>query len=516
MHWADVIAKEVAETCEHPLIATGISPTGIIHVGSLREAITGESIRSAVASKGKDVRLIYLIDSFDPLRKRYEFLPEEYEKYVGMPICMIPCPCGKHRNYAHHFIQPFLDAVDSLEVHCEIVWTHELYANGDFAKWIDLALTKRQEVIKILHEVTGKEEDPNYAPYNPLCPDCGRFCKPVFESYKFPNLGYECKCGSKGTIDIRKMEGKLTWRLEWPAKWMIFGTSAEPFGKDHAAAGGSYDSGKRLVSEIFGGKAPYPIPYEFVQLKSGGQIVQMHKSLGSAVTGLDAIGMTPPEVLNYLFLRTLPSRTIDYDYGMGLLDMTDEYDRMERAYFAKDYTEAEENNVSAYVIAQHNHVPEQLPMQISYRHLVNVVQMTKDFDGVLEVLGRTEDMSKMTPADMERLKVRVNCIKYWLDGFAPENVKFSIQESVPADIEITDAEKSYFKSLAAALKDCEWTADAINAAVTDAAKDSIGNKSAFKAMYRILIGKNMGPRLGPFLSSMDRQFVLGRLEQASQ
>jgi lysyl-tRNA synthetase class 1 len=312
------------------------------------------------------------------------------------------------------------------------------------------------------------------------------------------------------------MEGKLTWRLEWPAKWMIFGTSAEPFGKDHAAAGGSYDSGKRLVSEIFGGKAPYPIPYEFVQLKSGGQIVQMHKSLGSAVTGLDAIGMTPPEVLNYLFLRTLPSRTIDYDYGMGLLDMTDEYDRMERAYFANEFTEAEENNVSAYVIAQHNHIPEKLPKQISYRHLVNVVQMTKDFDGVLEVLGRTEDMSDITDADLKRLKVRVDCIKYWLDGFAPENVKFSIQDSIPADIEITDAEKAYFKALRAKLADCEWNADAINAAVTDTAKDSIGNKGAFKAMYRILIGKNMGPRLGPFLASMDRQFVLGRLDQASQ
>ena len=90
MHWADVVAKEVADTCDHPLIATGISPTGIIHVGSLREAITGESVRSAVEGLGKEVRLIYLIDSFDPLRKRYDFLPEEFEKYVGMPISRIP------------------------------------------------------------------------------------------------------------------------------------------------------------------------------------------------------------------------------------------------------------------------------------------------------------------------------------------------------------------------------------------------------------------------------------------
>ena len=80
MHWADVIAKDVVENCDHPLIATGISPTGILHVGSLREAITGESVRSAVEAAGKEVKLIYLIDDFDPLRRRYTFLPEEFEK----------------------------------------------------------------------------------------------------------------------------------------------------------------------------------------------------------------------------------------------------------------------------------------------------------------------------------------------------------------------------------------------------------------------------------------------------
>ena len=132
MHWADVIAKDIAEKAANPIIATGISPTGIIHVGSLREAITGESVRSAVEALGKNVRLIYLIDSFDPLRKRYDFLPAEFEKYVGMPISRIPCPCGKHRNYAHHFVQPFLDAVDALGVHCEIIWTSDLYKEGRF------------------------------------------------------------------------------------------------------------------------------------------------------------------------------------------------------------------------------------------------------------------------------------------------------------------------------------------------------------------------------------------------
>ncbi len=513
MHWADVIAKELTETCEHPLIATGISPTGIIHVGSLREAITGESVRSAVEGLGKDARLIYLIDSFDPLRRCYDFLPKEYEKYVGMPICRIPCPCGKHDNYAHHFVQPFLDAVDSLGVKCEIIWTHELYEQGKFAKAIDLTFQKRQQVIQILNEVSGKEANPNYAPYNPLCEKCGCFASPIFDTYEYPYVEYRCKCGHHGKVDITKGEGKLTWRCEWPAKWFIFGTSAEPFGKDHAAAGGSYDTGKRIAREIFGIEPPLPIPYEFVQLKGIGQ---MHKSLGSPVTGMDAIMMTPPEVLNYLFLRVNPNKAIDYDSGLGTLDMADEYDRMERLYFNREFTEAEDNSVRAYEIAQHNNVPEQLPLQISYRHLVNVVQMTDDFDGVLKVLGRTEDMSKASELDLKRIERRVACVRYWLNGFAPEMVKFSVCSAVPDGLELNADQKKLFSELATSMADCSWDSKTINDMITAAGKSSpMGTKGAFKAVYAVLINKSAGPRLGPFLASMDRAFVVDRFTQAS-
>ncbi len=514
MHWADVVAKDLADKYENPLIATGISPTGIIHVGSLREAITGESIRSAVEGLGKNVRLIYLIDSFDPLRKRYDFLPESFEQYVGMPISRIPCPCGKHDNYAHHFVQPFLDAVDSLGVHCEIIWTHELYEEGKFAECIDMAITKREKVIEILHEVTGKEANPNYAPYNPICSKCGRFATADFTDYKFPMVRYSCSCGVCGEADIRKAEGKLTWRLEWPAKWKIFGTGAEPFGKDHAAAGGSHDSGKRIVSEIFDGVAPHPIPYEFVQLKGVGQ---MHKSLGSPVTGLDAINMTPPEVLNYLFLRVNPERHIDYDSGLGILDMADEYDRMEKLFFGGEFSEVEENSVRAYEIAQHNNVPEKMPLQIPYRHLVNVVQMADDFDGVMEVLARTEDMSVANEEDLKRLKRRAECVRFWLNGFAPDMVKFSVCSSVPAGVELSMDEKIFFKTLTTRMMECAWDAETISKIISDTAKESpIGGKKGFQALYKIFIGKTAGPRLGNFVASMDRNFVMNRLNQASQ
>jgi lysyl-tRNA synthetase class 1 len=513
MHWAEVIAKEVAETCEHPLIATGISPSGIIHVGSLREPVTGESVRSAVQDLGKDVKLIYLIDSFDPLRKRYDFLPEEYEQYVGMPISRIPCPCKKHKNYAHHFVQPFLDAVSSLGVKCEILWTHELYEEGKFAETIDATFKKRAEVIKILHEVSGKEPNPDYAPFNPVCEKCGRFTNPIFESYEYPFVEYQCTCGHKGKADITKGEGKLTWRCEWPAKWAIFGTSAEPFGKDHAAAGGSYDTGKRIAKEIYGIEPPVPIPYEFVQLKGVGQ---MHKSLGCSVTGLDAIHMTPPEVLNYQFLRVNPNKCIDYDSGLGVLDITDEYDRMERMYFSGEFSEVDENAIQAYKIAQHNNVPAKLPLQISYRHLVNVAQMADSFEGVLEVLGRTEDLSEATENDLERLRRRVECVRFWLNGFAPDMVKFCVCPMIPPGTEITTDMKIFFRELVSKMNACVWDATTISEIIANVGSSTpLGSKGGFKAIYSVLIGKTAGPRLGPFLASMDKQFVINRFNQAA-
>jgi lysyl-tRNA synthetase class 1 len=513
MHWADVIAKDVMEKTDHPLIATGISPTGILHVGSLREAITGESIRSALTEIGAKPRLIYLIDSFDPLRRRYEFLPEEYEKYVNMPICKIPCPCGKHDNYAHHFIQPFLDVIQDVGVQCEVIWTHQLYEQGKFANAIDLSFKRREQVIQILKEVTGRDLKSDFSPYNPLCEECGRYTNPILESYSYPYVEYQCKCGHHGKADVRKAEGKLVWRLEWPAKWTIFGTSIEPFGKDHAAAGGSYDSGKRLVTEVFGGQAPYPVPYEFVQLKGVGQ---MHKSTGSPVTGIDAIGMTPAEVLNYMFLRVNPQKAIDYDSGMGILDLADEYDRMERLYFVGGATDNEKNDVRAYEIAQHNNVPQKLPLQVPYRHLVNVVQMADDFDGVLSILKRTEDLSEANDFDIERLKRRCACVRYWLNGFAPEVVKFSVSKTMPA-VQLNADEKAYLGVLAKNLPAVDWQAESINNVVSEAAKTSpLGAKKGFQALYKVLITRDSGPRLGTFLATMDKDFVVGRLSEASQ
>src|SRR5450756_1195120 len=87
IHWADVIARATEGL---QVIATGITPSGNIHVGNMREVVTADAIFRAIKDVGKAARLIYVADSYDPLRTVYPFLPTSYKEYVGMPLsCLL-------------------------------------------------------------------------------------------------------------------------------------------------------------------------------------------------------------------------------------------------------------------------------------------------------------------------------------------------------------------------------------------------------------------------------------------
>lgn len=102
IHWADVIAEDVLKKNGKHLVATGITPSGNIHIGNMREVVTADAVYRALVDKGANADFIYIADNYDPLRKVYPFLPESYVEHVGKPISEIPCPCGNCANYAEH------------------------------------------------------------------------------------------------------------------------------------------------------------------------------------------------------------------------------------------------------------------------------------------------------------------------------------------------------------------------------------------------------------------------------
>ncbi|MGC9307185.1 MAG: lysine--tRNA ligase [Thermoplasmatota archaeon] len=513
MHWADVTARELLQRGDSHVLATAITPSGPIHVGNMREVLTTEAVYRAVVDAGGRAELIYIGDTFDPLRKVYPFLPDSYEQYVGQPLSEIPCPCGGHDSYAQHFLQPFLSSLEELGVAPTVHLAHELYRRGAYNDAIHAALDHADDIRRILNSVASRDLPAGWMPFTVRCPDCGRLAGEV-TAYDWPHVEYKCAvCGEEGTVNVEDGGvGKLPWRVDWPARWKMFDVTFEAFGKDHAAAGGSWDTGQAIIRDVFDHAAPMPLVYEFIHLKGQGA---MHGSTGTAIAAEDMLQMTPPEVLRFLLMKSEPSRHIEFDAGFGLLDLVDEYDRYERAYYGEEDAELKEGT-RIYELSQPSWTPsEHLPVQVPYRHLVTVVQIADDFDGMLAILRRNGEIDQLSDYDRQKLQERWEKVSYWLEHFAPDEVQFEVQDTLP-DAELSADQQRFFATLSEKMQDISWDAETIHQTIYDAAEEhNLSAGAAFRALYLILLGQKKGPRAGYFIHSLGRDFMLQRLREAA-
>src|SRR5262245_53124384 len=105
------------------VIMTGNTPDGTLHLGALREVLIGDALARVWRRQGKEVRLVFVSYDRDPLKKRYPFLPKEYDQYVDVPLNEIPSLHGGDRSYADENLRPFLDGLEDLGVTFEHVRT---------------------------------------------------------------------------------------------------------------------------------------------------------------------------------------------------------------------------------------------------------------------------------------------------------------------------------------------------------------------------------------------------------
>lgn len=528
-HWADVTAAELMERHgrdERQVFATAITPSGPIHVGNMREVLTTEAIFRATIEAGGDAELIYIADDYDPLRKVYPFLVEndagiDYETFVGVPLRQVPCPCGGHENYARHFLEPFLKNLEALGIAPTVLSAYDMYQEGKYVDATQKALDAVTEVRDIIERISKRQLPKNWAPFNPQCPSCNRISGVDVLGYDFPILHGKCAHCAGATddpetgvfqVDVRQGGvGKLPWRLDWPARWAFLGVTFEAFGKDHGAKGGSWDTGIALVRNVFGSREPHHVMYEFLNLKGKGA---MHSSSGLAISATDVLSMTPPEVLRYLLMRQSPRKHIDFDPGLGVVNLVNEFDRLERVRFGAEenpgtFTEVERT----YELSCPGAPPDALPIKVPYSHLVTVCQIAND-DAVEDVLTRSGELvDAMTDLDRAGLLERVHHVRYWLAGFAPANMTFSVQETLP-NHPFSDDEKAFLAALVPALRNADWTGVAIHDAIYEANGER-GPAQAFKPIYQAILGQDRGPRAGFFLASQDKAWVLERLGDAA-
>jgi lysyl-tRNA synthetase class 1 len=291
--------------------------------------------------------------------------------------------------------------------------------------------------------------------------------------------------------------GKLTWRVDWPARWKIFGVTVEPFGKDHASKGGSYDTGVRIAREVYGIEPPYPVPYEWLSLAGKGD---MSSSKGNVLSIHAMLEVVPPEVLRYLILRVPPQRSIRMDPGLPLLQLIDEYDDVE----------AKNRDSRALELSAISGVQ---PIGVPFRHMVTVVQAAQgDADEWLEILRR----NGYRLDNSQGLRQRAAYARRWLETFAPEELRFHIQEQLPEAVNALDGEQKQALRLLGERLRPGMTGEQIHQLIYTL-KDELDLKPdlLFKAIYLAMLGKSQGPRAGWFLSTLDAAFVKQRFAEAA-
>jgi len=230
----------------------------------------------------------------------------------------------------------------------------------------------------------------------------------------------------------------------------------------------------------------------------------------------EMLHMTPPEVLRFLIIRNQPNKHMVFDSSIGLLNLVDEYDKLERIYFGKEEeTKGMKDLKKTYELSQPYDIPKNIPYQLPYRHLVTLVQIGKNWEAVKKILLRTGQIPKdLSKEDEKHLKQRIEHVSYWLENFAPDMVKFTVKKKLPK-LNLAKEQKTFLSSLKEISSSLEWDAESIHNAIYESSeKQNMQIKIAFKTIYQIILGQEKGPRAGYFLSNLDKDFVLKRFEEA--
>jgi lysyl-tRNA synthetase, class I len=506
MQWLDKIAEEAIAA--HPegeiLVSSGVSPSGVYHVGTLREVLTADAIMLALLQRGRDARHIHVVDDLDPLRKIPAGISSDFEKYFGMSLIDVPAPDGRAASWADYYFKDFAKSAKKLGLDMEVMRSHKKYQTGFFVPAIERVLANIDKARAVITTVSGRQLDENWSPIQIKEDNYLKSRRFLGIDIKRKVVQYEDKDGKEQEVSYAQGEVKLYWRLDWPARWWLLGVDAEPFGRDHATKGGSYDTGVGLMKKVFGESPPLPIPYNFINRT--GQTKKMSKSTGDTLAISDMLEILPPEVLRYFVLRYAPDKLLFFDETDGLVKLFDDF----AALLAKPDKTAEDEQL---IRISMGNVPQSTISNIPFSHLVASYQAAlKDTDKTLEIIRRTEH-KQTVDAQEEIIKNELKFIDSWLKSWAPEDVKFELASKPPKII--SEKEREYLLTLAKKIEAAPPTADGewFHKAIYELKDTSdLSPKQLFSSLYKVLIDKESGPRAGWFLSILPRDWLVDRLK----
>jgi lysyl-tRNA synthetase class 1 len=524
--WADELAASVSGP---QVVNDSKTPSGTVHVGSLRGPVILDVITRALRAAGRETTLLYGVDDLDPMDAQALLTPDAVEREMGRPLAHIPDQeADGHASYARHHAQRFIDTFAGLGIRPDrYYWMSEHYAAGEMDTYIRAALDRAAVVREVYQRVANVRHPDTWHPISVICPTCGRVGTTIVTQWDGERVFFECRealvtwakgCGSSGWVVPFGGAAKLPWNLEWAAQWSLFGVTIEPCGKDLATAGGSRDRSDAIAREVFEREPPINVPYEFLNI--GGKKMSTSKGLGASAELIAEV--VSPEQLRLLFLRPRPNQAIEFnpDGTDAIPRLFDEFDRLAAAVAGRDVKGELPPGFAAmfrYSLLDPNADVdvEAGRFRPAFGHLAVLAQVPGvDIDAAMEA----EKGSPLDDAERAILEERLRAVRGWLTHFAPDGVRMEVRrEALPeAAKTLTPDERAFLATLAEETPEAGADGDAWQTAIfATAAAGGLPPGRAFRALYLAFLGRPNGPRAGWLLASLDREFVVDRLREAA-
>lgn len=515
-HWAFASArKTIKEQGDQKIYtcASGITPSGTIHIGNFRETITVDLVTRAFRRMGKQARHLHSWDDYDVFRKVPQNMPKQEMLKEELRKCIvdIPDPFGEEESYAAKHIKEVETAIAKVGIRPQYVRQSVKYRNCDYAEQIKEALEATKTIKNILNEFKKEPLGDEWLPASVFCARCG---KDTITSLTYPGgyeLTYRCACGQQETFDFRKRGlAKLLWRVDWPMRWKYENVNFEPGGKDHSTAGGSYDTGKRIVAEVWGGRAPTYQMYDFIRIKGGGG--KISSSTGKVITLQDCLEIYEPEIIRYLFAGTRPNTEFAISFDADVIKIYEDYDHCERIYYGIDKVKEKELEKQKYIYEfsrteeDAQHLPKRCPVQVGFRHVSTILQI-KDLDETATYEFFKDQVKNAV--DEKRLKTRINCVKNWIEKHADEQFRFRIkgEKDDAFFASITAKEKEALRKLKDVIAS-NLAFEGMEKSIYEIPQAAgLDTATFFKLCYQAIIGKEKGPKLANFIQEIGRSRI---------
>ncbi|HEX5968023.1 MAG TPA: lysine--tRNA ligase [Intrasporangium sp.] len=525
--WVTRLADEVISEAERrglrgPIIcASGISPSGPIHLGNFRELITPHLVADEIKRRGIPCEHILSWDDFDRFRrvpKALDGVDESWEEHVGKPLTSVPAPHGSpHPNWAEHFKAPLLEAMEATGIEVRQISQTEQYRAGAYREQILTAMRERVAIDQVLARYRtleaaaearqkasgkGKRQDPasaqqqklteeqaaaateaergsgaateddgsegaaGYFPFKPFCSVCGTdFTSVTAYDDESHDLTYQCtRCGHTERVDLDTFtNGKLVWKVDWPMRWAYERVLFEPSGVDHQSPGSSFVVGKDLAP-IFGWKRPIGPMYAFVGIAG---MAKMSSSKGGVPIPNDALDVMEPEVLRWIYARRRPNQSFDVAFGPELQRLYDEWDALVRKVAAGPEGGAQPGDLAAQLratsVATATGVRElpTTPRPMPFRTIASVIDVTQgDEAQAVRILSQLEPDNPVTSID--DLRPRLDCAERWMLGYVPAEDRTVVRSEPDAELltALDDDQRESLRLLVEGL-DEHWSLDGL-------------------------------------------------------